>query len=172
MGKRKGRHPINALTDRQVKTLKTPGIHADGNCLYLRVDDNGNKAWIMRLVIRGERKSIGLGSARLATLAEAREKAHAFRKAARTGGDPLAERNAERCAKAPVATFEEVARQLHETKKEGWRNKKHAAEWIATLERFAFPKLGRMLVSEISSKSSRRGAGGRCLRSRRPVQRG
>ena len=69
-----------------------PGRHADGNGLYLFVQPSGTRSWIQRLVVRGRRRELGLGSVRLVSLAEAREKALANRKLAREGGDPLAEK--------------------------------------------------------------------------------
>ena len=38
-----------------------------------------------------------------------------------------------------------------EQKQAGWRNRKHAREWLASLRRLAFPRIGRMPVSEVSS---------------------
>ena len=38
-----------------------------------------------------------------------------------------------------------------EQKRPGWRNRKHAREWLASLRRIAFPRIGRMPVSEVSS---------------------
>ena len=96
------------------------------------------------LTIRGKRCDMGLGSAALVTLAEAREKALANRKAARAGGDPL---RAKREAEA-VLTFEEAARRVHAMHKPTWRNAKHGAQFISTLEAYAFPRLGRLRVPE------------------------
>ena len=81
-----------------------PGRHADGNGLSLYVQPTGTRSWVQCLVIRGRRRELGLGSARLVSLAEAREQALANRKLARSGGDPLAER---RRAQG-IPTFAEV----------------------------------------------------------------
>ena len=89
--KPKGRHPDKALSAAFVRTAP-PGRHADGNGLYLFVQPSGTRSWIQRLVIRGRRRELGLGSVALVSLAEAREKALANRKLAREGGDPLAEK--------------------------------------------------------------------------------
>ena len=58
-------------------------------------------------MVHGRRRDIGLGSARLVSLAEAREKASLYRKTARAGGDPVAEH---RKTNVLVPTFEEAAR--------------------------------------------------------------
>ncbi|CAH1694890.1 hypothetical protein CHELA1G11_21703 [Hyphomicrobiales bacterium] len=74
-----------------MRALSKPGRHADGNGLYLIVDPSGARRWVLRVVVQGRRRDIGLGGASLVTLAEAREKALTYRKIARAGGDPLAD---------------------------------------------------------------------------------
>ena len=90
---------------------------------------------------------MGLGAVALVTLAEARELALANRKLARSGGDPLADkRRAE-----GVPTFAEAARRVVEQKKGGWRGRWHAQNWLRSLERYAFPRIGERPVSEVNS---------------------
>jgi hypothetical protein len=69
--------------------LHTPGLYGDGGCLYLKVDGSGARRWILRTVVQGKRRDIGLGSATATSLAEARLKARTCRRTARAGGDPL-----------------------------------------------------------------------------------
>ncbi|HZH28301.1 MAG TPA: integrase arm-type DNA-binding domain-containing protein, partial [Azospirillaceae bacterium] len=149
MGKRTGRHPDKALTAVAVRAAK-PGRHADGNGLYLEVDPSGARRWTLRVTVHGRRSDIGLGSTRLVTLAEARDLALAMRKTARAGGDPLTDRR-----KARVPTFEQAARQAHAEHLPTWRNKKHAAQWISTLEEYAFPRLGGLAVDCIGTPEVR-----------------
>ena len=47
--KRKGRHPHQAFTAVKVKQTNRPGRYADGNGLYLVVDEFGAKRWIFGL---------------------------------------------------------------------------------------------------------------------------
>jgi hypothetical protein len=77
--KPKGKHPEKALSAIQVRALKRPGRYADGNGLYLQVDPSGAKRWLLRTVMRGKRCDMGLGGLQLVSLAEAREKALAYR---------------------------------------------------------------------------------------------
>ena len=115
--------------------------------MYLFVQPSGTRSWIQRLVVRGRRRELGLGSLALVPLAEAREKALANRKLAREGGDPLAEkRRAE-----GIPTFAEAASRVLEQKRDGWRGRRHHREWISSLRRFAFPRIGKMPVSEVTS---------------------
>ena len=63
-------HKLSAL---DVKRASKPGKYGDGNCLYLVVTESGAKHWLLRLVIRGKRRDMGLGSADLISLDEARD---------------------------------------------------------------------------------------------------
>ena len=115
--------------------------------MYLFVQPSGTRSWIQRLVVRGRRRELGLGSLALVPLAEAREKALVNRKLAREGGDPLAEkRRAE-----GIPTFAEAASRVLEQKRDGWRGRRHHREWMASLRRYAFPRIGKMPVSEVTS---------------------
>src|SRR5215204_2773160 len=107
--KRTGGHPDKALRAIQVKAYRKPGRYADGNGLYLVVDPSGAKRWVLRTVVHGRRRDMGLGGVGLVPLAEARERALSYRKLAREG-DPFAER---RKAQAVVPTFAEAAERVH-----------------------------------------------------------
>src|SRR3712207_2768543 len=87
--KRKGPHPTDALTEAFIRSARDPGVYGDGNGLYLRVDRSGAKRWVLRTVVHGKRRDLGLGGLSTTSLARARQKARAYRKIAREGGDPL-----------------------------------------------------------------------------------
>ena len=70
-----GSHKLHKLTSLFVKKTTAPGKYGDGHGLYLIVDASGAKRWEQRLVIQGRRRDIGLGSAALVSLEEAREQA-------------------------------------------------------------------------------------------------
>ena len=93
------------------------------------------------------RRELGLGSLALVPLVEAREKALANRKLARQGGDPLLEKRRTQ----GIPTFAEAASRVLEQKRAGWRNRKHAREWLSSLRRLAFPRIGKVPVSEVTS---------------------
>jgi hypothetical protein len=143
------KHPEKALSAAGIRTLKEPGMYADGGCLYLVVDESGAKRWILRTTIHGKRHDIGLGGLSWVSLAEAREEAARLRKIARKGGDPLAERRQERIV---VPVFEVVAREVHGTHSQTMRNAKCAAQWLGRLETYAFPVIGNLPVNKIESK--------------------
>jgi integrase len=146
--KPRGRHPKEALTDLKVRKATQPGRYADGNGLYLLIDGNGAKRWILRTVIKGNRTDLGLGSAALVPLADARDEARRLRRIARDGGDPLALKRKER---RTVPTFKTAAESVHASHKDAWRNAKHGAQWIATLQAYGFPALGDRLVDAIDT---------------------
>ncbi|MEQ8964830.1 MAG: integrase arm-type DNA-binding domain-containing protein [Azospirillaceae bacterium] len=141
-------HPDRALSAVKVRALTEPGRYADGNGLYLVVDPSGAKRWMLRTVVHGRRRDIGLGSARLVTLAEAREKARDYRKVAREGGDPLTEI---RAARRVVPTFAEAAVRVHGDRTRAWRNAKHARQWLSSLETHVFPVIGGYRVDRIET---------------------
>ncbi len=144
--KPKGRHPHKALSAAFVRAAP-PGRYCDGHGLYLYVQPSGARSWVQRLVIRGRRRDFGLGSAQLVPLADAREKARANRRLAREGGDPLAERRRAR----GMPSFAEAAERVLEQKRSGWRNQRHAHNWMTSLRRHAFPRIGKMPVSEVTA---------------------
>lgn len=146
-GTKSVKHPEKALSAAFVRSVSEPGKYFDGHGLFLKVDKSGAKRWIQRISIRGKRTELGLGSVSLVSLAEARELALENSKQARSGGDPL---RSKREASA-ILTFEAAARKVHEIHLPSWRNKKHAAQFISTLETYAFPRIGRIKVSDVST---------------------
>ncbi|MDB5540552.1 MAG: xerC [Devosia sp.] len=142
------RHPQNALSAMRVQQLKTAGRYTDGNGLYLVVDPSGAKRWLLRTVVMGRRRDIGLGGLSLVSLAEARALATEYRKIAREGGDPLSVRRSQRVV---VPTFSEAAEAAHGALKEGFRNAKHADQWINTIKQYAYPQIGSRRIDDIGT---------------------
>ena len=110
----------------------------------IRASRSGCCVWLST----GAAGTLVSGQADLVTLQEARDKAIEGRRFARAGADPAVQW---RRATRPVPTFEAVARQYHETNKSGWKNAKHAAQWLSTLETYAFPTLSRLLPNEVDA---------------------
>ena len=151
MGKSQGRrHPEKALSTRAVQTAR-PGPRAkriaDGGGLYLFVSPSGSKSWVLRTVVKGRRRDLGLGSTALVPLAEAREQAVRLRKIARAGGDPLAERRHER---RPVPTFEAAARQVHAAHAPTFKSIKHRKQWLSSLTPL-FAAIGAKRVDDVTT---------------------
>ena len=139
---------MGKLTAVAVKAaLANPGTYQDGDGLFLKVGKSGAASWLVRLQQDGKRRDIGLGSAKLLTLVEAREKAWQLRKAVKVEKrDVLAEREDEAAAKI---TFRVAARQYHTENEAGWKSAVYARQWLASLENYAFPKLGDVPTGSI-----------------------
>lgn len=141
---------MGKLTANEVKALLAkPGTYGDGEGLFLKVSRTGGASWLLRVQHQGKRRDIGLGSAKLVTLAAARAKAAEARKATREDGrDLVAEK---RKAKAQSVTFQEAALTYHETHKNQWSNAKSDDQWINSITAYAFPSLGSKPVGSITA---------------------
>nr|WP_237438345.1 site-specific integrase [Alteraurantiacibacter buctensis] len=131
----------------KVKHAK-PGRHGDGAGLYLLVAPTGGKSWVLRVMVNGKRRDIGLGSASDLTLEEARDRARELRKVARTGGNPVAVRDHREVA---PPTFKEAAIACHAAKERGW-SERNAASFLSSLELHVFPSLGAVRVDSLSDR--------------------
>ena len=100
---------------------------------------------------------MGLGSLADVTLAEARERARGARLMVRNGQDPInAKRAAKQKASAEAAalqaqskTFAVVAQEYFDKHQTKWGNPKHKAQFLSTLELYAFPVFGQVPVADI-----------------------
>jgi integrase len=133
------------LTAKKVDNLREPGFYGDGEGLYLKVGTGGAKSWILRTVVHRRRRDLGLGSASLTSLIEARTRAREYRKIAREGGDP------DTLRKREGLTFEEAAKRVHAQLLPTWKNEKHAETWLATVENYVNPKLGKRPLHTIGT---------------------
>jgi hypothetical protein len=156
------------LTIKQMKHAK-PGRHSDGKGLYMLVKPSGSASWVLRVQFQGDRKDFGLGTVtfesvggdipiqkrKLLTLAEAREKARLGRALAKAGINPSVEWR--KAGEIPnIQSFRSVAEEAHRHRKDGWKNIKHRDEWLASLDRYAFPLIGDMSVDEIDAAAIQR----------------
>jgi integrase len=155
-----------ALTHKEVRNAK-PGRHSDGNGLYLLVKPSGSASWVLRVQHEGERKDFGLGSLtlepvsvdiplhrlKLLTLPQAREKARMGRALAKAGINPSEEWRRQSQEGEPARTFRVVADEVYKSAKGGWKNDKHADQWINTLETYAFPEIGDTPVDLVDASA-------------------
>lgn len=114
----------------------------------------GSAKWILRFVSPQTRKrrDMGLGTYPSVSIREARSAAFEARKLIESGEDPIEQRrrqSAEANQVSSIPSFEIAARNLHLDLAEGYRNKKHRAQWISSLEHYVFPKIGGRLVNEL-----------------------
>lgn len=121
--------------------------------LYLQITPNGAKAWILRITIAAKRAEIGLGGFPSVTLAHARDKAREARDKIERGIDPVAERKAVKAALALAQSrglsFADAVDKCLAAKLDAFRNPKHRQQWRNTLNDYATPHLGKMMVQDI-----------------------
>lgn len=137
---------MGKLSATAVKAASRPGRIGDGDGLFLIVQPSGSKSWMVRVQKNGTRRDFGLGSASKVTLKLARERAHEIRTWTEMGLDPTFERR----KASGIPTFKEAAAKVLAAHRKTWRNEKHEAQWLRTLESYVFPHFGNVAVSEIT----------------------
>jgi Arm DNA-binding domain len=142
---------LNKLSSVAIRNADEPGLYGDGGGLWLhvgpaRADAKGKplppgKSWIFRYMIYGKAREMGLGPLHTVSLAEARQRAANARLLVLDKIDPLERRREEAQRKkleaAKAMTFKQCTAAYIDTHKAGWRNAKHASQWVATLETYA-----------------------------------
>ena len=136
--------PLSATA---VRNLREPGKYYDLHGLFLRIEPTGSRRWVQRVSVAGRQREIGLGSADLVTLAEARELAVSNKKLARAGGDPLAAKQ----ESVTIPSLNEAIDKVIELNAPTWTNAKHAAQFKSTLTNYVTPRLGRRPVNDIQA---------------------
>ena len=121
---------MGELTALKVRTAG-PGKHWDGEGLRLVVSEGGAKKWLCESPSAASPGRWGSEANPEVSLAEAREEAAKARTAARRGANPIATRRAK---PAEVPTFTQAAARFIRAHRRGWRNPKHAHQWVATLK--------------------------------------
>lgn len=140
------------------RDLVKPGTYAVGGVagLSLQVADTGARSWILRVMVGGKRRNIGLGGFPSVTLAGAKEAAREARKQVKDGIDPIAAKQAKRSALAAAVagamTFSDATTEYIAVKGDEWKSGKHAAQWRRTLETYAFPIIGKVFVGSIEKE--------------------
>lgn len=143
------------LSALEVSRLKEPGMHAVGGVagLYMQIKPPAARTWVLRATVGDRRRDMGLGGFPDVPLAQAREKAREARLQIEKGIDPIeARREARSALKATAAaakTFAECATGYVDAKSAEWRNPKHRQQWTNTLEQYAYPVIGTMLVRDV-----------------------
>lgn len=141
----------------EVKRLTDPGFHAVGGVsgLLLRVSKTGARSWILRAMVGDRRRDIGLGGYPDTTLSGARERARKAKDQIREGLDPIEERrkaqDALRAQQETRKTFGQVWPDFFKKKalELSATNQQH---WKASVENYALPVIGSMVVADIEMR--------------------
>lgn len=146
------------ITDAKARSM-SPGGQAvphggiTGLTLLPSASQKGQGKWVLRYVspVTGKRRNAGLGAYPEVGIALAGKLAREMREQIASGQDPLAVRAAED-TKPKIPTFQEAAKQLHAELKPGWKNDKHAQQWLNTLTDYAFPTVGSLPIDQIQPR--------------------
>ena len=158
---------MGKLTAAAVRAAKHPSNSqrpiriGDGDGLYLQVAPGDTKSWLLRYTLRGKAREMGLGPVGEppagVPLAKARILAGEARALLRGrpgsagGAGSGARRHGGGRSRGGERTFRAAATALVDSKRSGWRNAKHAAQWLATLEAHAFPVIGDLPVAAVGT---------------------
>ncbi|WP_426688445.1 tyrosine-type recombinase/integrase [Rhodanobacter ginsengiterrae] len=149
---------MSLLTDTKARSVKpggTPLAHGGvtGLALHPSPSHKGQGKWVLRYVspVTKKRRNAGLGSYPDTSVAEAANQARSMREQIAHGQDPL-EVKANEATKPRMPLLREAATTLHEELKPGWKNVKHAQQWINTLTEYAFPLIGSLPLDQIQPR--------------------
>ncbi len=158
---------VKPLSELQVKRLSRVGWHAVGGVagLLLQVRKPTKegaptpRSWILRIKVGEKRNPVGLGSYPQVSLAQARDIAAKLVLEAKQGVNLKEKKRAQKSALLAAAsknkTFRECAEAYIETHSSDYTNEKHRKQWASTLETYAYPWIGNMLVADIGMRDIR-----------------
>lgn len=122
--------------------------------LLLQVTRNNAKSWLLRTTVTGRRQFLGLGSYPEIGLKDARMRAAAEKQKVREGIDPLTERKERKAAleadKLRCITFADVLAEFLEIKLKD-KGDKSKRQWRSTLESYALPVIGNLLIDDVDA---------------------
>lgn len=146
---------LNKLSALVVKNAGA-GKYADGGGLWLIKREDGGGQWVLRFTIHGRRREMGLGSIGEVSLKEAREESERWRAVARSGLDPISQREKhKREAVKRLHLLKDVAADAFESRKAELKGDGKAGRWFSPLELHILPKLGKTPVAEIDQTQIR-----------------
>ncbi len=133
-----------------IQTIKNPGRYGDGHGshgLALVVHQRGRsgvrKSWVQRVRISGRSTNLGLGAYPIVTLAEARRKALANRRAIEQGTDPRGD---------GIPNFENATERTIRLHSKGWKpGSRTESAWRNGFANHVFPQIGHMRIDKITT---------------------
>lgn len=138
---------MNNLIQLKAKNL-AEGKYADGQGLWLVKSDRARGKWVLRLVVAGKRREMGLGRWPDVSIAEARELAAEARKKLRTGSDPI-EIRAKAKLKPARLTVMQAVDSCFEAKKAELKGEGEAGRWMPPLTVHVLPSLGKTAIEDV-----------------------
>ena len=150
---------VEELKSLAVSQLAAPGLHFVGgvNGLAMQISQTGSRSWILRYADGKKRREMGLGSYPGMGLGDARRRANEEREKLDKGIDPILDRRIARSAlkmkRLAAITFEKAALAYMDEQESSWRNPKHAQQWRNSLESYAYPVIGSLLVADVNQNN-------------------
>lgn len=138
---------LNSLNPLKAKNL-VAGKYADGQGLWLVKSERTRGKWVLRVVVQGKRREMGLGRWPDVSIAEARELAAEARRKHRTGIDPIAQR-AEGRKKVARLTVQQAVDACFEARKAELKGDGEAGRWMSPLSVHVLPMIGRNAIEDI-----------------------
>lgn len=154
-----GKTNHNLLTAKTVSSRLDAGRHSDGGGLYLQVSKTGAKSWLFLFRWEKKQKEMGLGSASVVTLLQARELGRLARQDMEAGRNPLIARRQREEAEAAAQratmekpTFEVFGLEMIESWASEWKSPKSKGQWIKTVLHYC-AAIKDMRVSDIDTQA-------------------
>jgi integrase len=139
----------NRLTVLAVKNASEPGVLEDGAGLRLLVNENGQKHWVVRVTVAGQRITRGLGSFPDVSLSDARNKAEEARRGARNGVDASAQERQQ--VESRSLTFRDAfTRYFEQVKRPTLKPGRFAERWPESMEVYVYPQIGGRPVADVT----------------------
>jgi len=149
-----GKHTLKRLSAQEVSAFTKQGYYADGGGLYFQISRFDTRSWVFRYTRVGKAREMGLGAYPDVSLKDAREAALQARKQLQAHIDPIDHKRAAKsvmvAARESALTFEECAKAFIKSKEPEWKNAKHCDQWRNTLEGYAYPIIGKVLVNDVA----------------------
>ena len=150
------------LTDAKARAIKPEGKDLpDGTVMGLWLKPTAKKGrgqWNFRYVspITKKRRDMGLGAYPDVSIVEARRQANAARGEIRRKQDPIDQRKAAGEVAGSAMTFEQAALRMYDQIRTGWKNPKHAQQWINSLRAYVFTMIGSVTVEALQPDDFRK----------------
>ncbi|WP_289028763.1 site-specific integrase [uncultured Paraglaciecola sp.] len=149
----------NELSDKELRAIVNTGKNgwfAVGRVAGLGIQVRGSTAssWILRVVVNGKRRNIGLGGYPELSLSNARTTAGTIKEKIRIGIDPISERKAIKSKtkeeQAKLITFKELANEYIEKRSKDFKTIQQLRKLKQILRDYALPSIGERIISDIN----------------------
>ena len=139
---------LNSLNQLKAKNL-AEGKYADGQGLWLVKPERARGKWVLRLVMDGKRREMGLGRWPDVSIAEARDLATEARKKLRAGLDPIDARAKAKKKKPARLTVKQAVEGCFEAKKAELKREGEAGRWMSPLAVHVLPVIGKTAIEDV-----------------------